>query len=141
MNTMSTTVTNTCIVCGESFAAYRPQQRCCGPSCRKQHKSTYGTERQRARRASLVPADATNGRKRQCDAVTPYSARPARSYRFGETAAILPSEQQPSRTTKMTDAEFEQELARSKREILDRGGALIDRGWRERMANRKGGGE
>ena len=121
-----------CVICAKPFTPYRPQQRCCGPDCRKRHVSAAASARKRALRRAVRVADASepgSGGRR--------SGAPGRL----QGVAIVPNEQQPIRTAKMTDEEFAAEYARSKREILDRGGLLIDRGWRERMANRKGGGE
>lgn len=46
--------------------------------------------------------------------------------------AIVPNEQQPIRTTKMTDAEFAGLLARERREIIERGGLLVDPDWKHK---------
>lgn len=61
-----------------------------------------------------------------------HSGAPARLQRFGETAAIVPSETKPARTAPMTDAEFAGLLAKERREIIERGGLLVDPDWKHK---------
>lgn len=121
-----------CAICGQPFAPYRPQQVCCGPICRKRHTSAAATVRKRARRQAQHAPGATNGGRAVSGATIHHSGAPARLQRFGETAAIVPSETKPARTAPMTDAEFAGLLARERREIIERGGLLVDPDWKHK---------